>query len=113
MERFLLAGFADYARHRTEQYRLYHLVWQTAGKRAKQLFADDGDGRAHRGVLSVTLLFCQRHRLYLRAGADDDCRRAGDAGHPLTGVLPDGRRRHWSGQHSHPLCDRPKPHLLR
>lgn len=41
-------------------------VRQAAGKRVERLFADDGDGGAHCGVLSAALLLCQRHGVYLR-----------------------------------------------
>lgn len=81
-------------------------VRQAAGKRVERLFADDGDGGAHCGVLSAALLLCQRHGVYLRHGTDDDCRRTGDAGNPTSGLLPDGRRSHWSRQHSDPVCHR-------
>ena len=65
------------------------------------------------GVLPAAILLCQRHGVYLRSRTDDDCRRAGDAGNPITGLLPDGRRRHWPGQHSDPIRHRSQPYLLR
>lgn len=84
-------------------------VRQAAGGRTERLFADDGDGGADRGVLSAALLLCQRHGVYLCPRADDDCRRAGNAGNPATGLLPDGRRRHWPGSILTPYATGPSP----
>lgn len=53
--------------------------------------------------------FCQRHSVYLRSRTDDDCRRAGDAGNPAAGVLPDGWCGNWSGEHSTPYATGPSP----
>lgn len=57
--------------------------------------------------------FCQRHSVYLRSRTDDDCRRAGDAGNPAAGVLPDGWCGNWSGEHSYTIRHRTQSDLLR
>lgn len=84
-------------------------VRQAAGKRAERLFTDHGDGGAHRGLLFTALLLCQRHSVYLRPRTDDDRRRAGDAGNPLAGLLPDGRCRYWPGSILTPYATGPSP----
>lgn len=50
---------------------------------------------------------------YTSARADDDCRRAGDAGNPASRVLPDGWRGNWSGEHSYAIRHRTQSDLLR
>lgn len=82
-------------------------------RQLKRLFANDSDGGVDCGVLSTALLFRQRHGVYLRSRADDDCRRAGDAGNPAAGILPDGWRGNWSGEHSYAIRHRTQPDLLR
>lgn len=57
--------------------------------------------------------FRQRHGVYLRPRTDDDRRRAGDAGNPAAGVLPDGWRGNWSGEHSYTIRHRTQSDLLR